>query len=120
MSTNAKKKRKGKSGRPHKWKSPPPEEESGQPQRVRTGHPNNHKVGHYEGPLREVIDSAREALSVYLLTEDPFPMDEVARNDQRDGTELENPKRAIRWKKMIDGFFNAALEKNQDASVLGM
>jgi len=118
VSANARKKQKGKRGQPRKWKSPPPEEGSGQPQRVRNGHPNNHKVGHYEGPLREVIDSAREALSVYLLTEDPFPMDEVVRNDQRDGAELENPRRAIKWKKMIDGFFNTALEKNEDALAL--
>ena len=46
-------------------------------QRVRNRHSNNNKVGHYDGPLREVIDSAQEALSVYLLTEDPFLMDEV-------------------------------------------
>ena len=87
---------------------------------MRNGHHNNHKVGHYEGPLREVIDSAREALSVYLLTEDPFPMDEVARNDQRHSTESVHPKRAIKWQKMIDGFFNTALEKNEDALALGM
>ena len=87
--------------------------------RMRNGHPSNCRVGHYEGPLREVIDSAREALSVYLLTEEPFPMDEVLRNDQRDDTESENPKRAIKWRKVIDGFFNTALEKNADALALG-
>ena len=118
MSANAKK-QKGKRGRPRKWRSPPPEDGSGQPQRVRNGNSNNHKVGHYAGALREVIDSAQEALSVYLLTEDPFPMDEVLRNDQCGVTESENPKRSIMWKKMIDGFFNAALEKNEDALMLG-
>ena len=46
-------------------------------------------------------------------------MDEVTRNDQCDGTKLENPRRAIKWKKMIDGFFDAALKKNQDALQLG-
>ena len=46
-------------------------------QQVCSGHPNNHKVGHYEGPLQEVIDSAWEALTVYLLTEDPFLVDEI-------------------------------------------
>ena len=110
---------KGKRGRPLKWRSPAPEEGSGQPQQVCGGNPNNNRVGHYEGPLQEVIDSARQALSVYLLTEDPFPMDEVAQNDQRDGAASEHPRRAIKWKKMIDGFFNTALEKNEDALALG-
>ena len=118
MSANAKK-QKAKRGRPCKWRSPPPEDGSGQPQQVRNGNPNNHKVGHYAGALQEVIDSAQEALSVYLLTEDPFPMDEVPRNDQHGVTESENPKRSIMWKKIIDGFFNTALEKNDDALVLG-
>jgi hypothetical protein len=86
---------------------------------VRSGHPDNHKVAHYEGPLQEVIDSAREALTVYLLTEDPFPADEIARNDQRPSMESEEPRRSIKWKKRIDGFFNAALEENEDASALG-
>ena len=45
-------------------------------------------------------------------------MDEVVRNDQRDGAELENPRRVIKWKMMIDGFFNTALEKNEDALAL--
>lgn len=88
--------------------------------RVRNGHASDQKMSHYQGPLREVIDSAREALSVYLLTEDPFPMDEITRNDQRNGTESVNPKGTIRWKKRIDRFFNAALEKNEDALALGM
>ena len=88
-------------------------------QRVRNRHSNNNKVGHYDSPLQEVINSAREALSVYLLTEDPFLMDEVTRNDQCDGTESENPKRAIKWKRMIDGFFDAALKGNKDALKLG-
>lgn len=56
---------------------------------------------------------------VYLLTEDPFPMDEVARNDQRDGTALEPAKRPLKWKKMIDRFFDTALKKNKDALALG-
>jgi len=127
MSADAAKKgkQKVKRGRPHKFTSPSKdaEDRSDQPretmQRVRNRHSNNNKVGHYDGPLREVIDSAREALSVYLLTEDPFPMDEVNRNDQYDGTESENPRRAIKWKKMIDGFFDTALKNNKDASKLG-
>jgi hypothetical protein len=113
-------KQKDTRGRPQKWKGPPlqgHEEGTDQPQqRMRQGHSDSHKVGHYEGPLREVIDSAREALFVYLLTEDPFPMDEAPRNDQ---LASETTKRAIKWKKMIDGFFNAALQKNEDALALG-
>ena len=46
-------------------------------------------------------------------------MDEVAQNDQCDGAVSEHPRRAIKWKKMIDGFFNTALEKNEDALALG-
>ena len=46
-------------------------------------------------------------------------MDEVPQNDQCDGAALEHPKRAIKWKKMIDGLFNTALEKNEDALALG-
>jgi hypothetical protein len=112
-------KQKGKRGRPLKWKSPAPEEGNGQPQRVRSGNLNDNRVGHYEGPLREVLDSAREALVVYLLTEDAFPTDEVLRNDQRHGEESERPRSAIKWKKRVDEFFNTALEKNLDAMALG-
>ena len=127
MSADAVKKgkQKVKKGWPLKFASPlkDTEEGSDQPceamQWVHNRHSNNHKVGHYDGPLQEVIDSAQEALSVYLLMEEPFPMDEVTRNDQCDGTKSENPKRAIKWKKKIDGFFNAALEKNKDALELG-
>ena len=61
----------------------------------------------------------QEALSFYLLTEDPFLMDEVTQNDQCDGTKLENPQRAIKWKKMIDRFFDAVLKRNKDALKLG-
>ena len=86
---------------------------------MRNAHLSNYKVGYYDGPLQEVIDSAQEALSVYLLTEDPFPMDEVPRNDQRNGRESEDPKGVIKWKKIIDGFFNTALRKNEDALALG-
>ena len=43
-----------------------------------SGYPDNNKFGHYEGPLQEVIDSAQEALTIYLLTEDPFLVDEIA------------------------------------------
>ena len=86
---------------------------------MRSGHTDDNKVGHYEGPLREVIDSTREALTIYLLTEDPFLVDEIARNDQHPNTESENTRRPIKWKKKIDGFFNAALEENEDAIALG-
>lgn len=127
MSADSRKKAKPKSkrGRPNIWKNTPEGAEAGsdQPQdivqRVRIGNSNNHKVGHYEGPLREVIDTAREALSVYLLTEDAFPVDDVARNDERDGTESEHPRRAVKWKKRVDKFFNDALEMNEDALALG-
>ena len=120
-------KQKTKRGRPGKWGNPPKDAEEGsdQPQaqekmqRVYNGHTNDQRISYYQGALREVIDSAREALSVYLLTEDPFPMDEITRNDQRNGTESVNPKGTIRWKKKIDRFFNAALEKNEDALALG-
>jgi hypothetical protein len=112
-------KKKGKQtkrGQPHQQTNHTEEEPQKQ---MRNGHLSHYKVGHYDGPLQEVIDSAQEALSVYLLTEDPFPMDEVPRNDQCNGTESENPKGAISWKKIIDGFFNAALRKNEDALALG-
>ena len=125
MSAYAKRKGQSKAARdrPHTGKSLPlqdAEERSDRPrersQRTRNGHSNQHKVGHYGGPLQEVIDSAREALVVYLLTQDPFPTDEVVRNDQRDGTESE---KAMKWKQMLDGFFKAALEKNADALAIG-
>lgn len=86
---------------------------------VHSGHPDDNKVGHYEGPLQEVIDSAQEALTIYLLTEDPFPVDEITQNDQHCSTESENIKRPIKWKKKIDGFFNTALEENEDTIALG-
>ena len=76
-------KNKVKKGQPHKLTTPlqDGEEGSDQPckkvQWVHNRHSNNNKVGHYNGPLWEVINSVQEALSVYLLTEDPFPMDEV-------------------------------------------
>ena len=119
-------KNKVKKGQPCKLTSPLQNGEGGsdQPckkvQWVRNRHSNNNKVGHYDGPLQEVIDSAQEALSVYLLTEDPFPMDEVTQSDQCDGTKSENLKRAIKWKRMINGFFDAALKGNKDALKYGM
>lgn len=103
MSADALKKGKQKAnrGQPPRWKSPGLrdakggiEQPEGVTQQVCHGHHSNHKVGHYEGALWEVIDSAREALSVYLLTEDPFPMDVILQNDELD--ELENPRRTIK------------------------
>lgn len=119
-------KQKAKRGRPPRWESPglrdPKEridQSKGTTRRVRHGHDDDHKLGFYQGALREVIDSAREALSVHLLTGDAFPMDVIPRNDELDDPESENPRRYIKWKKMIDGFFAAALAKNKDALALG-
>ena len=66
MSADAAKKGKNKvkKGRPCKLTSPLQNGEEGSDQthkkvqQVRNRHSNNNKVGHYDGPLREVIDSA--------------------------------------------------------------
>ena len=61
----------------------------------------------------------QEAFVIYFLTQDPFPMDEVTQNDQHDGPELENPKRVMRWKRVVNKLFKAALEKYEDALAIG-
>lgn len=66
--------------------------------------------------MKEVIDTARTLLSVYLYVNHAFPEDEAPPPStmESDGKDL------VKWRAVLDHFFKEAVHENPGASALGM
>ena len=104
-----------------KFASPPPDAAGGKAagkssKRARTANPDATKLGHYVNEMKEVVDAARTLLAVYLFAENAFPGDEVPpASAMEDGSQ--GP---VKWRKVLDHFFNEAVGANEEASRIGM
>jgi hypothetical protein len=75
-------------------------------------HPDATRLGHYENEMNEVVDAACTQLAVYLFAENAFPGDQVPPTSTMQ-SDIQGP---VKWRKVLDHFFNEAVRTNEDAS----